>query len=202
MIRKIGVIYQDLNSLGFLRGLRDRLKCEADLILPPAAIGKTQRLPRKYAKLAWLYYQKKGVDLVVRFTDADGSRWQDVKRKELDVVPPDCRDIWICAIAVNNPEEWLCLDVDYLSRALQIPNEELQNPQHRVGRVKRAVKDAQTSNKRQSDVVARIVRDAPTQVFRQWLQNDALRTFYSDCRAAAARADCETPNELEATPDA
>lgn len=203
MIRKIGVIYQDLNSLGFLRGLKDRLKCDAELIPPPTAIGKTQRLPRKQAKLAWRYFRNKCVDLVVRFTDADGDRWPDVQRKELDVIPPEAQSIWICGIAVDNPEEWLSLDVAYLAEVLGIPKEELRDRVQCADRIKRAIgRQARTSDEGKSDVVARIVRDAPTEVFRRWLQDDALRTFYTDCRAAAARAVCDTPNELEAPSDA
>lgn len=198
MILKIGIIYQDLNSLGFLRGLKDRLKCDAELIPPPTAMGKPRQLPRRSANAAWQYFQKKGVDLVVRFTDADGQPWQEVKRKELDVVPHEGQSIWICAIAVNNPEEWLCLDEGYLAEVLGVPKEELRDPVQRADRVKSAIKAAEPAVEDRSEIVARIVRRAPQKVFRRWLEDNALRTFYTDCRNAAKRADCETPDELEA----
>lgn len=202
MITKIGVIYQDLNSLGFLRGLRDRLKCEAEFIDPPVPIGNVRVLPRRKAKDAWRYFQKRGVDLVVRFTDADQDRWQDIRRKELERIPTEARSVWICGVAVSNPEDWLCLDVDYLVKILQRPREELVDATKRTGAIKHAITSMQHHTEGLSDVVARIVRDAPPKVFRRWLQDEALRTFYSDCRDAAKRAECETPNELEAPSDA
>ena len=108
MIRTIGVIYQDRNSLGFLEGVRRRLNCEARLVDPPAGIGNTRDLPRKQARLAWAHFQKNRVDLVVRLTDADRTRWQDVRRDELHRVPSGASSVWICGVAVENLEEWLC----------------------------------------------------------------------------------------------
>ncbi len=199
MITKIGIIYQDLNSLGFLQGLRDRLGCTAEFVPPPAAIGKQRVLTRKQAKEAWRRFKEKGVDLVVRFTDADGKRWQKTQRDELQRVPDEARSSWICGVAVNNPEEWLALDVAHLASSLNRPPAELADPEKRTGVVKHAIDElAQRNGRKKSEVVARIVRDAPADVFRRWLKNDALRKLYSDCRLAATRANCETPNELEA----
>lgn len=202
MIKRIGVIYQDRNSIGFLRGLRDRLDCDAEFVEPPARIGKPRILPPKNAKFAWAYFQKQGVDLVVRFTDADRDRWQDVRSKEFRVVPDHGKSIWICGVAVNNPEEWLCLDQEHLAGVLRIPPEDLKDPEHRTGRIKSAL--ARLSGEQggdKSEVVARIVRDAPPEVFRRWLTDEALRRFYTDCRAAATAANCETENELETAED-
>ncbi len=202
MIRKVGIICQDANSMGFLKGLRDRLECKAELIGQPTEIGKPRHLPRKQAKLAWEYFQKRGVDLIVHFTDADTGRWQEVRRQEMGVMPEEAASMWICGVAVNNPEEWMCRDAEYLAEVLSIPPEELQNPVNRTGRIKRAIGlVAVQSNEDKSETVARIVRDAPAKVFRRWLEDDALRSFYSDCRAAATADECETLNELEATDD-
>lgn len=201
MITKIGVIYEDRISRGFLYGLRDRLRCDAEFVDPPGGVPRAPRLPRKGVKRAWRYFQKQGVELVVRFTDADRDRWQDVRRHELDVVPDQASSVWICGVAVNNPEEWMCQDIPYLAETLGLTQEELQDSVHRTDRIKRALARMRRAKEGQSDVVARIVRDAPPEVFRRWLKDDALRAFYSDCRAAAKRADCETPNELDALED-
>ena len=201
MITRIGVIYQDANSLGFLRGLRDRLQCRAEFIPPPTAIGKTKRLPRRQAKRAWSYFRKKEADLVVRFTDADGDRWQDVQRGELQDAPSEAESLWVCGVAVNNPEEWLYLDRAHLAAVLEVPLEELDDPEHRTPRIKAALARLTSPEEGKSDVVARIVRDAPREVFRRWLLDDALRRFYTDRRAAAAASVCDTPNELEASED-
>lgn len=197
MIEKIGVIYQDLNSLGFLCGLRDRLKCKAKFVRPPTHIGKTRDLPRKVAKSAWRCFKKQGVDLVVRITDADQDRWQEVRRKAFAAVPDEASSTWICGVAVNNLEEWMSQDISYLADVLGLPPGELEDPTHRTGRVKRALVQARRDDESASDTVARVVRDAPTEVFRRWLKDDALKELYTDCRAAAARADCDTPNELD-----
>ncbi len=197
MITKIGIIYQDGNSIGFLRGLHDRLRCKAEFIAPPAAIGKSQLLTSKQAKSAWAHFQKKGVELIVRFTDADRRRWQEIQRTELSRFPDETKEMVVCGIAVECVEDWLCLDDQYASRELGIPREELADSEHRTGRVKRALVRLRDSSEGASNVMQRLVCGAPTEVFRRWLDDKALRTFYSDCRAAAAKADCETPNELE-----
>ncbi|MCH8967421.1 MAG: hypothetical protein IID43_07055 [Planctomycetes bacterium] len=197
MIHKIGVIYQDPNSLGFLSGLHDRLKCEAELVEPPTPIGKQRVLTRRNAKLAWLYFQNQGVDLVVRFTDADKRAWQDVQRWDMSHVPGDASSMWICGVAANCPEDWLCLDVPYLAERLGRQTSELDDASTRVGVIKSALASMTPAAGKASVLVAQIVREAPTEVFRRWLEDEALRRFYSDCRAAAARKSCETPNELD-----
>jgi hypothetical protein len=197
LIEKIGVIYQDAISLGFLRGLRDRLQCSAEIVLPATAIGKTRQMPRKAAKSAWEYFRRNGVHLIVRFTDADRNPWRDVHKRALGVVPSEARGLWICGVGVDNPEEWMCRDACCLAGVLSVPIDELLNPANRVGRVKHALGQVKRPDEKLSDAVARIVRDAPTEVFRRWLEDPALRTFYTDCRAAATAADCDTPNELE-----
>ena len=87
MIAKIGVIYEDAISLGFLDGLRQRLKCNAELVRPTGAIARTPHLTRKIARLAWKFFQARGVDLVIRFTDADTDRWQRKQQRETTLFP-------------------------------------------------------------------------------------------------------------------
>ena len=139
MIEKIGVIYQDANSLGFLKGLQSRLNCDAELISPPAPIGISQTLTRKQARNAWLYFCKKGVDLIVRFTDADTDRWQDIRRSELEVFPDEANATTVCGVAVDNTENWLALDPSYIAQALDIPEHELMNSAQQTGRIKSAL---------------------------------------------------------------
>ena len=197
MITKIGVICQDASSLGFLRGLRRRLECEAEFVGPPAPIGKNSLLTTKNAKMAWEYFRKKNVDLIVRFTDADKARWQTVRRRELDVFPDEARDLLVCGVAVKNVEDWLCIDTHYLAESAGIPRTDLADPQHRTGRIKRAIQGLANSGVGKSDVVEKLVADADPEVFKRWLVDESFRGFYTDCRAAASRANCETPNELE-----
>ncbi|RJP35059.1 MAG: hypothetical protein C4547_10120 [Phycisphaerales bacterium] len=194
MIRKIGIIAQDAGSIGFLRGLKARLKCKAELVEPPAPIGCTQFLPRRKALLAWEYFRNRGVDLIVRFTDADGDRWQEVKRKELDVFPPEAQSILVCGVAVNNVEEWLRLDVTYFAGFVDRSVSDVMNADY--GMYKRALGRAMRDCESKSETVERFVVDAPPQTFKRWLDDAALRRLYQDARAAAVRANCDVPNEL------
>lgn len=195
MIQRIGVIYQDVNSRGFLEGLRDRLNCEAELIRPTSHIGRQRVMRRRDLKTAWRDFRNQNVDLVVRFTDADGNPWTSVQRTELDRTPDDARPRWVCGVAVDRPEDWLALDPDYLATRLDVSAAELRNAATRTGHVKKVIERASASSK--SVTVRDIVRSAPTEVFRRWLSGcDSLRSFYQDCRQATARQDCDTTNEL------
>ena len=201
MITKIGVICQDSTSYGFLDGIRHRLGCKAEIIDPPAAIGRTRNLTYRAARDAWAYFRKKGVQLVVRFTDADWARWQNVLRNELGCFPNQARSVTICGVAVEAVEDWLALDRKYVSNELGVPAAELDDAKNRVDVVKGAIRraaDVAGQTKRQ--FVARFIREVPPDVFRGWLQKDrALERFYDDCRAAATGSDCETTNEKDAT---
>ena len=196
MIERIGVIYQDKSSFGFLRGVEDRLNCRARLLGPPSAIGKTQCLSRNNARNAWRYFSGKGVDLVVRFTDADGRPWKEVRQQELSRVPSEARSLWICGVTVNNTEDWLALDTPYIASHLQLQESKLGNPKERTGIIKHAILQQARGGENPSDVVRRIVVSAPPDVFRKWLTDASLRAFYTECRNAARQTGCETPNEL------
>lgn len=185
MIERIGLIYQDAISFGFLKGLMTRLKCAATLISPPTQVGKSQHLTRKQAKIAWAFFDKKGVDLVVRFTDADKDRWQEVQRQEVSAFPEKARAMVVCGVAVNDPEDWLAIDRSYISRKLDIPESELADSGHRTDRIKKAIARMRSPDEYTSDLVARIVSQAPREVFCRWLKKDsALRSFYDDSRFA------------------
>ena len=199
MITRIGVLYEDVTSLGFLDGLRQRLRCDAELVRPTGAIAKTPHLTRRTAKRAWEFFQARGVDLVVRFTDADKDPWQRKQQRETTLFPEGASGLVVCGVAARNVEDWLALDVGYLAKALRIEASELRDGPDRTGRIKHAINVATTSSgEEKSNLVSRIVAQAPGDVFCRWLQrDDSLRTFYQDCRSAAAKDKCETPNELE-----
>ena len=111
--------------------------------------------------------------------------------------PDEAADTFICGVAVENVEDWLCLDTQYLSEKLQVPREDLEDSAQRTGRIKRALARLGALGDGPTNVVEGFVREAPPKVFRRWLDDKALQAFYSNCRAAATREDCETPNELE-----
>jgi len=99
------------------------------------------------------------------------------------------------------PEDWLAREAEYLARRLDVPESESTDVRNRTGLIKRAISRLGRNGDGAIDVVARIVHEAPAVVFRRWLQDDAFQSFYTDCRAAATRADCETLNELETDED-
>jgi len=201
MIDRIGVLCQDRISFGFLLGIKRRLQCDAEFIEPASAgIAKSTTMTRRQAKLALADFSRRGVDLIVRFTDADRNRWQEISRNEEKVFAASA-SIFVCGVAVNNVEDWLAIDQVYLASVLGIDPREFANASQRSDAVKGALKRLRDPNEPQSKAVARIVEQAPTEVFRRWLKSDdSLQKFYQACRAAARRASCEVPNELDEPP--
>jgi hypothetical protein len=114
-------------------------------------------------------------------------------RAESESIPQQAQSIWICAVAVDRVEDWLCLVPDYLANCLSLAPSSLDR-QNRTGIIKHAVARRRAIG--ETEVVAQLVRGASCDVFRRWLGDESLRSFYTACRAAAKQADCETPNEL------
>jgi len=119
---------------------------------------------------------------------------------EEDIFPREGRSLLVVGVAVENVEDWLGLDTSYIAGCLSVDSSLLEDQRWRSDRIKRAIDRQDHSIESTGEIVARIVRDCPHDVFRRWLDDDALRAFYSACRQAAQRANCETPNELDANP--
>ncbi|MFQ5732435.1 MAG: hypothetical protein ACE5KM_10850 [Planctomycetaceae bacterium] len=155
-------------------------------------------MTRQQAKLATAIFKKEGVDLILRFTDADQNRWQEIQRHELNVFPDEVSGILICGVAVENVEQWLALDPVYISGALSIDDIGSLAADQCTAVIKKAIARNRRPDEPVHEVTARIVAKAPTKVFQRWLKSDdALRAFYQDCRRVAARANCTVPNELD-----
>jgi hypothetical protein len=198
VIKKIGIICQDVVSLGFLRGLQARLGCVASTILPPANVGATQIMTLKQKRVAFTYFREQGVDMVVRFTDADRKRWQDVQRSESEGFPADFQQRVVCGVAADNPEDWLALVPEYLVSKLPLDVSTLRSGQPSAA-IKKAIGRAPRATAAgDEDVVRRLVTEAPGNVFKRWLQDDAFKQFYQDCHSIAIRLGCEPEpaNEL------
>lgn len=198
MISKLGVIYQDINSLGFLQGLQQRLKCEAELVRSNTTAGRSQYMTSAQARQAWNYFQNQGVDAVIRLTDADLQPWQEVKRTELKVFPKALRNshLLVCGVAVNNTEEWLALDAQDLARRLGQNATRLPSGPDRTDVVKKWIRNAVEPGRTKSEVVRRLVLEAESNVFKAWLRDESFRDFYQECRNLAERFNCDTPNEM------
>lgn len=196
MIEKIGVICQDANSYGLLEGLKARLGCGAELIPAPMNAGKSVYMNKRQVKNAFAHFRKKGVDLIVRFTDADNHRWQDVRRGEQETFEGVTGGTLVCGVAVRNTEHWLNLMQGYLAEKLDISLHDLSGNENPTGLIKNALKRVRRPDQNASDVVADLVKEAPTSAFQAMLKHKSFRSFYSDCRAEARKADCEVSNEL------
>jgi hypothetical protein len=196
VIRNIGILCQDRNSFGFVLGLQRRFGCHAEVFEPTGVPLQSTMLTRAQAKLASLQMEQVSADLIIRFTDADRLRWQNVKRHELEMFPPNVRPFLVCGVAVNNVEEWLALDLNYLAHRLSVPVELLQPVEDRSGVIKRAIANLHRLDHEAFEIVANIVVNAPPEVFKTWLRDESFASFYSDCRAQATRVGCQVTNEL------
>lgn len=194
-ITRIGAIYQDVYAKGFLEGLKERLGCTAELIPPPGHVGKTRNMTRKQARNAWMYLQNRA-DIVVRLTDADGLRWQDVNHGEQEAFPEATKSVLVCGTAVNNTEDWLALDTGRLAKELGVEKADIQASPERSSVIKAAVVRSRRDDESVANVVKRLVQNAPPSVFKRWLQEPSLNDFYCECRRIATSMQCDTPNEL------
>jgi hypothetical protein len=157
-------------------------------------------MSRTQAKLAAAYFERLGVELIIRFTDADANRWQEIRHLELGAFPDRFASMVVCGVAVENVEQWLGLDRGYIGEALGIPGAARLGRQELTGAIKSAIARGRSPDEPVWEVTARVVGNAPGEVFRAWLRADAaLHDFYRDCRAAALRGNCPVPNELEGT---
>lgn len=190
MIQKIGVIFQDVNSLGLLKGLRTRLGCNADFVPPPAPVGRSVTMTRTQAKIACAFFRKQGVDLIVRFTDADDQQWQHVRTSELATLRQFASASVVCGVAVRNTEHWLARMRVAQSLGISLPAG--ADP---TDHVKAAISKAKNPYEDASSTIARLVSEAPTSSFKACFADSAFTTFYDDCRAEASLAGCDTANE-------
>lgn len=194
MIQRIGIIVQGPNDRGFLLGIRDRLGCHAELV-GSRNRGKNKISVRRDARANWLFFQQQNVGLVVRLTDSDADRWQNVKREEIKSFPEEMRSLLVCGVAEGAVEIWMSLDRSYLEQQLGIAESEVMSREHIVGRIKSALR-RHRSGLPYDQVVSNLVRQAPSEVFKKWLEHPSLRDFYENCKNAALRErDCPINDE-------
>lgn len=193
MIRRILVVAQGPNDVGFLKGLRDLLECDAELTTC-LADGKEARLrdhvTRSRQDAQYIWDQRGEVDLIVRLTDGDTAKPQDTLRAELARWPEQAREMLICGVCDRDVEHWMCLDVDYAARALNFDKGRLpERREERSGFIKNRIRE-QCPSGEYDTFVARFVAGAPRETIRRWLQNPAFRQFHDHCVRAARRHDC------------
>lgn len=195
MIQRIGVVRQGPNDIGFLRGLRDRMGCNAELV-ELRVRSKNRRTIRSEFRKAWVQAKQLGVDLVVRLTDSDGPNWQDIQREELDGSPEESRSLLVIGVAAPNVEGWLAADWNYCSTKLNLGH--TPAAEDLTGAIKKGISRSRAPDQDFSNFVAHFVADVPTQGFEHWLENPSFRKFYGDLRAFVMRhhQDCRIRDEV------
>jgi hypothetical protein len=199
MIRKVLVVGQGPNDVGFLRGIRDRLKCEAELIdyrSVPLLRQRGSYTRRTDARLIWSEAQRLGVDLVVRLTDGDITQPAQVAQDEIERFPVGARERLVCGVCNRDIEHWICLDPRYCAKEFGFDVADL--PEERAARsgfIKNRITKMVSTGSSYDEVVATYVLRAPTETLKQWLSDPAFARFYDDCRRAALREECSVETE-------
>lgn len=201
MIRRILAVCQGPNDVGFLRGLRERLGCPADLINAfdlPILRQRETITKRSDARAIWDECQRLGADLIVRITDADGKAVQDVVKHERYRFPSQAQSALICGACDRSIEHWLALDIAYAAASLGFHQEDYPSDKRgQSGFIKERLRSTRQSQESYADRVERFVREAPPATMRIWLDDPGFCQFYDDCRRIAAQHQCEVTNERD-----
>lgn len=196
MIQQILIVAQGPNDVGFLRGLRDRLGCAAQLVDYTSGDKllrqRGQFTRKKDAQLICSNYSH--IDLIVRLTDGDIKQPQKVKREEQSRWPTEAQDILAFGVCDRDIEHWMCLDLDYAEKELEFDRAQLPNNREQKSSFIKNRIDKRRGNQDYTAFVADFVINAPPATVRRWLDNPAFSDFYDQCRAAAQRHDCEVKN--------
>lgn len=193
---KIGYYVQGDTDEAVVRGLAKRWCPDAELVRGPFRGSTKVALKRELLiALSMDLKDDKGCDILVFLTDADANPWRDVKRRESDRIPEDCRYLTLFGVADRNIECWLAIDRGALARELQCQVNDIpkDNPsdfiKQRFGLTDRDTK--QNAKARICDYVAQAS-------LREWIEgSDSFEDFYKEARRWANQNGCALPNELE-----
>lgn len=193
---KIGYYVQGDMDEAVVRGLARRWCSGAELVAGRFRGKMGLSLRREIERSLIDLKDDKECKFLVVLTDADGNRWQDVKRRESGKVPEQCRHLTLFGVADRNIECWLATDRGALAGALGCRPEDIPTDdpsgfvKRRFGLSGRTPKEA--GMKRVSDYVAGAS-------LKPWIDGSpSFQSFYDDARALAQRAECPSfPNERE-----
>ena len=192
---KIGYYVQGDADEAVVKGLAKRWCPDAELVKGPFRGSTNVALKRELLiVLSMNLKDDKGCDVIVVLTDADANPWRDVKRRESDKIPEDCKHLTLFGVADRNIECWLAIDRDALARELRCREEEIptDDPSNFVKR------RFGLTDRNKLEAKARIrdyVAEAP---LRTWIRNsDSFADFYEEARDLATQNECSIPNERE-----
>ena len=151
---------------------------------------------RREIRKSLMDLKDKECDFLVVLTDADADRWQEVKRREWEKVPQDCRHLTLFGVADRNIECWLAIDRPALANVFGCGIDDIPEGDP-SGFVKRRF--GLTGRDRMREGRER-VRDFVVETsLRTWIEgSDSFSDFYDAARSLASQNECPFPNELEA----
>ena len=190
---RIGYYVQGDADEAFVKGLADRWCPGAELAEGRFRGSSGTSFRREIRKALFDLKDGKACDVLIVLTDADADRWQDVKRRESDKVPGECRHLTLFGVADRNVECWLAADRVALGAELECRAEDvpLENPS---GFVKRRF--GLTDRDRRKAAKKRVRRYVARAPLRSWIAaSDSFADFHDEARRLAARTGCEFPNE-------
>lgn len=195
---RIGYYVQGAADEAVVWGLADRW-CPDAQTAPGTFRGQSREsFRREIANNLWALRDHHQCDVLVVLTDSDVASWREVKRREWDRVPEDCRHLCVFGVAERNIECWLAIDRSALARELACRTEDI-HPDDPSGFVKKrfGLGERGIDKEDAKQRVRRFVSQAP---LKAWIQgSQSFEDFYGHVRALAAQRQCYVPNELEAS---
>lgn len=194
---KIGYYVQGDTDEAVVKGLAKRWCPDAKLAEGKFRGASRESFRREIANSLRDLKSDKRCDILVFLTDADANPWRDVKRRESDRIPEDCKHLTLFGVAEENIECWLAIDQEALAHELECSKEDIptDNPsksnfiKRRFGLTDRDTR--QNAKARIRDYVA----EAP---LRTWIRNsDSFADFYEEARDLATQNECSIRNERE-----
>ena len=151
---------------------------------------------RREIRKSLMDLKDKECDFLVVLTDADADRWQEVKRREWEKVPQDCRHLTLFGVADRNIECWLAIDRPALANVLECGFDDIPEGDP-SGFVKRRF--GLTGRDRMREGRERVRDFVAETSLRPWIEgSDSFGDFYDAARSLASQNECPFPNELEA----
>ncbi len=203
MIRKVILLAQGPNDVGFVRGLQRRLGCQAEMIdftSDPGLRLRGQTMTARDVKRTLRKLHEESGDLLVRLTDADESRAARVAQREKERFEQHGEERVVVGVCDPDVEAWITADLAYAAEILDFERGKV--PKDRVGRSgfikSRIAGKARELSLTETDFVEQFIAQVPSEVMRRWLSTHsgkAFRRFYDECVAAAQRAACPVQDE-------
>ena len=193
---KIGYYVQGDTDEAVVRGLAKRWCPDAELVKGPFR-GSTRDSLKRELRIALSMDLKddKGCDILVFLTDADANPWRDVKRRESDRIPDDCKHLTLFGVADRNIECWLAIDRGALARELKCRVEEIptDDPSDFIKR-----RFELTERDKKQNAKARVCDYVAQASLKTWIEgSDSFEDFYEQARDLATQNACSIPNERE-----